>query len=278
MYANSVQNQYVQSESDLFFESNNTPFISLINLVFNKDNKIEMLDDIDSKSEMTLESKNVKFVNTNKSFVFNISKQDDEWLVHFQLSGSDSLTEEEKDICKYYMKELNSIGFCFYIDNEEDTFDFDSEIYGIYSEPKQIKTNSIHIKDEYWANITNKMKELSVPDNIKQRIRVQRTQLEKKYGKDNYKPYFDSYFKKQMEQLNAPEVENEKESIKLTSDNSHIWDEISNRMKELNMDAKTMNRIRVQRWHLINKYGDDYINYIGEYAEKQFNKYINKKN
>ena len=273
-----------KTTNNLYFESNKFPIVSMIEKLFMQDSGIKIESISEDKLDNALESVNAKFIYTNKNFIIDIIHQND-FLVNIRLQNEDTLDEEEKTIMKKLMKQLNDFGFCFYLDNEKETIDFDSVFYDI-QKPIKVKSVSKTINnssnDEIWSKITQRMKELKMDSKTMNRIRVQRWHLINKYGED-YVKYIGEYAEQQFnDYIKAnniveaqPVIKEENSLIEEKSNDSKNdgWNTINEKMKELNLPFKIINRIRVQKSYLQKKYGENYLPYIQEYFNNQIKDY-----
>lgn len=265
MTSNFNQTKENQVSNTLFFESNQSPIISLINKIFLENSGIIIESVCEYKKDNVLESVNAKFVNTNKSFILEIIHQED-FLVNVCLNDEDTLTEEELSIMKKLMNQLNDFGFCFYLDNEKETLDFDALLY----DKKPIKVKSTPKPNDIWNSISKRMKELNMDTKTMNRIRVQRWHLMNKYG-DDYVNYIGEYAEQQFaEYIKSHNIQHPKVQVNSTE----IWANINQKMKDLNLPDKIKNRIRVQKTYMQKKYGENYGSYIEEYANNQMKDYL----
>lgn len=249
-----------------YFPDTSNVLSKLLNKVIFSNNNIEMIGNpVKSSDVAILEQMNCKFVNTDKEFICQIKESNKNIMVLFLLSKDTTLSPEEIEICKSLMEELSDVEIAFYVDNESGTMDFDemfypnlassTEINNDIEEDEDIEESPITEETTIETSLTSESEE---ENNSSETTQIQPT------------PSNEATKEETTSQISPVVTE--------TVVSSNVWEQINQKMKELNLPFKIVNRIRVMKNNYVKKYKDEYESYIKDYAEDQFRKFIESQN
>lgn len=249
-----------------YFPDTSNVLSKLLNKVIFSNNNIEMIGNpVKSSDVAILEQMNCKFVNTDKEFICQIKESNNNIMVLFLLSKDTTLSPEEIEICKSLMEELSDVEIAFYVDNESGTMDFDemfypnlassTEINNDIEEDEDIEESPITEETTIETSLTSESEE---ENNSSETTQIQST------------PSNEATKEETTSQISPVVTE--------TVVSSNVWEQINQKMKELNLPFKIVNRIRVMKNNYVKKYKDEYESYIKDYAEEQFRKFIESQN
>ena len=249
-----------------YFPDTSNVLSKLLNKVIFSNNNIEMIGNpVKSSDVAILEQMNCKFVNTDKEFICQIKESNKNIMVLFLLSKDTTLLPEEIEICKSLMEELSDVEIAFYVDNESGTMDFDemfypnlassTEINNDIEEDEDIEESPITEETTIETSLTSESEE---ENNSSETTQIQPT------------PSNETPKEETTSQISPVITE--------TVVSSNVWEQINQKMKELNLPFKIVNRIRVMKNNYVKKYKDEYESYIKDYAEEQFRKFIESQN
>lgn len=249
-----------------YFPDTSNVLSKLLNKVIFSNNNIEMIGNpVKSSDVAILEQMNCKFVNTDKEFICQIKESNNNIMVLFLLSKDTTLLPEEIEICKSLMEELSDVEIAFYVDNESGTMDFDemfypnlassAEINNDIEEDEDIEESPITEETTIETSLTSESEE---ENNSSETTQIQST------------PSNEATKEETTSQISPVVTE--------TVVSSNVWEQINQKMKELNLPFKIVNRIRVMKNNYVKKYKDEYESYIKDYAEEQFRKFIESQN
>lgn len=249
-----------------YFPDTSNVLSKLLNKVIFSNNNIEMIGNpVKSSDVAILEQMNCKFVNTDKEFICQIKESNNNIMVLFLLSKDTTLLPEEIKICKSLMEELSDVEIAFYVDNESGTMDFDemfypnlassAEINNDIEEDEDIEESPITEETTIETSLTSESEE---ENNSSETTQIQST------------PSNEATKEETTSQISPVVTE--------TVVSSNVWEQINQKMKELNLPFKIVNRIRVMKNNYVKKYKDEYESYIKDYAEDQFRKFIESQN
>lgn len=249
-----------------YFPDTSNVLSKLLNKVIFSNHNIEMIGNpVKSSDVAIIEQMNCKFVNTDKEFICQIKESNKNIMVLFLLSKDTTLSPEEIEICKSLMEELSDVEIAFYVDNESGTMDFDemfypnlassTEINNDIEEDEDIEESPITEETTIETSLTSESEE---ENNSSEIIQIQPT------------PSNEAAKEETTSQISPVVTE--------TVVSSNVWEQINQKMKELNLPFKIVNRIRVMKNNYVKKYKDEYESYIKDYAEEQFRKFIESQN
>ena len=249
-----------------YFPDTSNVLSKLLNKVIFSNHNIEMIGNpVKSSDVAIIEQMNCKFVNTNKEFICQIKESNKNIMVLFLLSKDTTLSPEEIEICKSLMEELSDVEIAFYVDNESGTMDFDemfypnlassTEINNDIEEDEDIEESPITEETTIETSLTSESEE---ENNSSETTQIQST------------PSNETTKEETTSQISPVITE--------TVVSSNVWEQINQKMKELNLPFKIVNRIRVMKNNYVKKYKDEYESYIKDYAEDQFRKFIESQN
>lgn len=249
-----------------YFPDTSNVLSKLLNKVIFSNNNIEMIGNpVKSSDVAILEQMNCKFVNTDKEFICQIKESNKNIMVLFLLSKDTTLLPEEIEICKSLMEELSDVEIVFYVDNESGTMNFDemfypnlassTEINNDIEEDEDIEESPITEETTIETSLTSESEE---ENNSSETTQIQPT------------PSNETTKEETTSQISPVVTE--------TVVSSNVWEQINQKMKELNLPFKIVNRIRVMKNNYVKKYKDEYESYIKDYAEEQFRKFIESQN
>ena len=250
-----------------YFPDTSNVLSKLLNKVIFSNNNIEMIGNpVKSSDVAILEQMNCKFVNTDKEFICQIKESNKNIMVLFLLSKDTTLLPEEIKICKSLMEELSDVEIAFYVDNESGTMDFDEMFY-----PNLASS----------AEINNDIEE---DEDIEESPITEETTIETSLSSESEEAENNSSETTQIQSTPSNEATKEETTSQIspvvteTVVSSNVWEQINQKMKELNLPFKIVNRIRVMKNNYVKKYKDEYESYIKDYAEDQFRKFIESQN
>ena len=249
-----------------YFPDTSNVLSKLLNKVIFSNHNIEMIGNpVKSSDVAIIEQMNCKFVNTDKEFICQIKESNKNIMVLFLLSKDTTLLPEEIEICKSLMEELSDVEIAFYVDNESGTMDFDEMFYPNLASSTEINNDIEEDEDIEESPITE---EAAIETSL-----TSESEEENNSSKSTQ---------------NQPTTSNETTKEETTSQispvitetvvSSNVWEQINQKMKELNLPFKIVNRIRVMKNNYVKKYKDEYESYIKDYAEEQFRKFIESQN
>lgn len=249
-----------------YFPDTSNVLSKLLNKVIFSNHNIEMIGNpVKSSDVAIIEQMNCKFVNTDKEFICQIKESNKNIMVLFLLSKDTTLSPEEIEICKSLMEELSDVEIAFYVDNESGTMDFDemfypnlassTEINNDIEEDEDIEESPIIEETTIETSLTSESEE---ENNSSETTQIQST------------PSNETTKEETTSQISPVITE--------TIVSSNVWEQINQKMKELNLPFKIVNRIRVMKNNYVKKYKDEYESYIKDYAEDQFRKFIESQN
>lgn len=249
-----------------YFPDTSNVLSKLLNKVIFSNHNIEMIGNpVKSSDVAIIEQMNCKFVNTDKEFICQIKESNKNIMVLFLLSKDTTLSPEEIEICKSLMEELSDVEIAFYVDNESGTMDFDemfypnlassTEINNDIEEDEDIEESPITEETTIETSLTSESEE---ENNSSETTQIQPT------------PSNETPKEETTSQISPVVTE--------TVVSSNVWEQINQKMKELNLPFKIVNRIRVMKNNYVKKYKDEYESYIKDYAEDQFRKFIESQN
>ena len=249
-----------------YFPDTSNVLSKLLNKVIFSNHNIEMIGNpVKSSDVAIIEQMNCKFVNTDKEFICQIKESNKNIMVLFLLSKDTTLLPEEIEICKSLMEELSDVEIAFYVDNESGTMDFDemfypnlassTEINNDIEEDEDIEESPITEETTIETSLTSESEE---ENNSSETTQIQPT------------PSNETPKEETTSQISPVVTE--------TVVSSNVWEQINQKMKELNLPFKIVNRIRVMKNNYVKKYKDEYESYIKDYAEEQFRKFIESQN
>lgn len=249
-----------------YFPDTSNVLSKLLNKVIFSNHNIEMIGNpVKSSDVAIIEQMNCKFVNTDKEFICQIKESNKNIMVLFLLSKDTTLSPEEIEICKSLMEELSDVEIAFYVDNESGTMDFDemfypnlassTEINNDIEEDEDIEESPITEETTIETSLTSESEE---ENNSSETTQIQPT------------PSNETPKEETTSQISPVITE--------TVVSSNVWEQINQKMKELNLPFKIVNRIRVMKNNYVKKYKDEYESYIKDYAEDQFRKFIESQN
>ena len=249
-----------------YFPYTSNVLSKLLNKVIFSNHNIEMIgNQVKSSDVVIIEQMNCKFVNTDKEFICQIKESNKNIMVLFLLSKDTTLLPEEIEICKSLMEELSDVEIAFYVDNESGTMDFDEMFYPNLASSTEINNDIEEDEDMEESPIT---KETTIE-----------TSLTSESEEEN-----NSSDTTQIQPTPSNEAAKEETTSQIspvvteTVVSSNVWEQINQKMKELNLPFKIVNRIRVMKNNYVKKYKDEYESYIKDYAEEQFRKFIESQN
>lgn len=249
-----------------YFPDTSNVLSKLLNKVIFSNHNIEMIGNpVKSSDVAIIEQMNCKFVNTDKEFICQIKESNKNIMVLFLLSKDTTLLPEEIEICKSLMEELSDVEIAFYVDNESGTMDFDEMFYPNLASSTEINNDIEEDEDMEESPIT---KETTIE-----------TSLTSESEEEN-----NSSDTTQIQPTPSNEAAKEETTSQIspvvteTVVSSNVWEQINQKMKELNLPFKIVNRIRVMKNNYVKKYKDEYESYIKDYAEDQFRKFIESQN
>ena len=249
-----------------YFPDTSNVLSKLLNKVIFSNHNIEMIGNpVKSSDVAIIEQMNCKFVNTDKEFICQIKESNKNIMVLFLLSKDTTLLPEEIEICKSLMEELSDVEIAFYVDNESGTMDFDEMFYPNLASSTEINNDIEEDEDMEESPIT---KETTIE-----------TSLTSESEEEN-----NSSDTTQIQPTPSNEAAKEETTSQIspvvteTVVSSNVWEQINQKMKELNLPFKIVNRIRVMKNNYVKKYKDEYESYIKDYAEEQFRKFIESQN
>ena len=249
-----------------YFPDTSNVLSKLLNKVIFSNHNIEMIGNpVKSSDVAIIEQMNCKFVNTDKEFICQIKESNKNIMVLFLLSKDTTLLPEEIEICKSLMEELSDVEIVFYVDNESGTMNFDemfypnlassTEINNDIEEDEDIEESPITEETTIETSLTSESEE---ENNSSETTQIQPT------------PSNETPKEETTSQISPVVTE--------TVVSSNVWEQINQKMKELNLPFKIVNRIRVMKNNYVKKYKDEYESYIKDYAEEQFRKFIESQN
>ena len=249
-----------------YFPDTSNVLSKLLNKVIFSNNNIEMIGNpVKSSDVAIIEQMNCKFVNTDKEFICQIKESNKNIMVLFLLSKDTTLLPEEIEICKSLMEELSDVEIAFYVDNESGTMDFDEMFYPNLASSTEINNDIEEDEDIEESQITEETtietsltSESEEENNSSETTQIQST------------PSNETTKEETTSQISPVITE--------TVVSSNVWEQINQKMKELNLPFKIVNRIRVMKNNYVKKYKDEYESYIKDYAEDQFRKFIESQN
>ena len=249
-----------------YFPDTSNVLSKLLNKVIFSNNNIEMIGNpVKSSDVAIIEQMNCKFVNTDKEFICQIKESNKNIMVLFLLSKDTTLLPEEIEICKSLMEELSDVEIAFYVDNESGTMDFDEMFYPNLASSTEINNDIEEDEDIEESQITEETtietsltSESEEENNSSETTQIQST------------PSNETTKEETTSQISPVITE--------TVVSSNVWEQINQKMKELNLPFKIVNRIRVMKNNYVKKYKDEYESYIKDYAEEQFRKFIESQN
>ena len=249
-----------------YFPDTSNVLSKLLNKVIFSNHNIEMIGNpVKSSDVAIIEQMNCKFVNTDKEFICQIKESNKNIMVLFLLSKDTTLSPEEIEICKSLMEELSDVEIAFYVDNESGTMDFDEMFYPNLASSTEINNDIEEDEDIEESPITE---ETTIE-----------TSLTSESEEEN-----NSSETTQIQSTPSNEITKEETTSQIspviteTVVSSNVWEQINQKMKELNLPFKIVNRIRVMKNNYVKKYKDEYESYIKDYAEEQFRKFIESQN
>ena len=249
-----------------YFPDTSNVLSKLLNKVIFSNHNIEMIGNpVKSSDVAIIEQMNCKFVNTDKEFICQIKESNKNIMVLFLLSKDTTLSPEEIEICKSLMEELSDVEIAFYVDNESGTMDFDEMFYPNLASSTEINNDIEEDEDIEESPITE---ETTIE-----------TSLTSESEEEN-----NSSDTTQIQPTPSNETPKEETTSQIspviteTVVSSNVWEQINQKMKELNLPFKIVNRIRVMKNNYVKKYKDEYESYIKDYAEDQFRKFIESQN
>lgn len=249
-----------------YFPDTSNVLSKLLNKVIFSNHNIEMIGNpVKSSDVAIIEQMNCKFVNTDKEFICQIKESNKNIMVLFLLSKDTTLSPEEIEICKSLMEELSDVEIAFYVDNESGTMDFDEMFYPNLASSTEINNDIEEDEDIEESQITEETtietsltSESEEENNSSETTQIQST------------PSNETTKEETTSQISPVVTE--------TVVSSNVWEQINQKMKELNLPFKIVNRIRVMKNNYVKKYKDEYESYIKDYAEDQFRKFIESQN
>lgn len=249
-----------------YFPDTSNVLSKLLNKVIFSNNNIEMIGNpVKSSDVAILEQMNCKFVNTDKEFICQIKESNNNIMVLFLLSKDTTLLPEEIKICKSLMEELSDVEIAFYVDNESGTMDFDEMFYPNLASSAEINNDIEEDEDIEESPITEEttIETSLTSESEEENNSSETTQIQSAPSNETTKEETTSQI--------SPVVTE-------TVVSSNVWEQINQKMKELNLPFKIVNRIRVMKNNYVKKYKDEYESYIKDYAEDQFRKFIESQN
>ena len=249
-----------------YFPDTSNVLSKLLNKLIFSNHSIEMIGNpVKSSDVAIIEQMNCKFVNTDKEFICQIKESNKNIMVLFSLSKDTTLSPEEIEICKSLMEELSDVEIAFYVDNESGTMDFDEMFYPNLASSTEINNDIEEDEDIEESPITEETTiETSLSsESEEENNSSETTQIQPASSNETTKEEITSQI--------SPVVTE-------TVVSSNVWEQINQKMKELNLPFKIVNRIRVMKNNYVKKYKDEYESYIKDYAEDQFRKFIESQN
>lgn len=249
-----------------YFPDTSNVLSKLLNKVIFSNNNIEMIGNpVKSSDVAILEQMNCKFVNTDKEFICQVKESNKNIMVLFLLSKNTTLSPEEIEICKSLMEELSDVEIAFYVDNESGTMDFDEMFYPNLASSTEINNDIEEDEDIEESPITE---ETTIETSLTSESEEENNSLETTQIQST--PSNETTKEETTSQISPVITE--------TVVSSNVWEQINQKMKELNLPFKIVNRIRVMKNNYVKKYKDEYESYIKDYAEDQFRKFIESQN
>ena len=249
-----------------YFPDTSNVLSKLLNKVIFSNNNIEMIGNpVKSSDVAILEQMNCKFVNTDKEFICQVKESNKNIMVLFLLSKNTTLSPEEIEICKSLMEELSDVEIAFYVDNESGTMDFDEMFYPNLASSTEINNDIEEDEDIEESPITE---ETTIETSLTSESEEENNSLETTQIQST--PSNETTKEETTSQISPVITE--------TVVSSNVWEQINQKMKELNLPFKIVNRIRVMKNNYVKKYKDEYESYIKDYAEEQFRKFIESQN
>lgn len=249
-----------------YFPDTSNVLSKLLNKVIFSNHNIEMIGNpVKSSDVAIIEQMNCKFVNTDKEFICQIKESNKNIMVLFLLSKDTTLSPEEIEICKSLMEELSDVEIAFYVDNESGTMDFDEMFYPNLASSTEINNDIEEDEDIEESPITE---EAAIETSLTSESKEENNSSETT----------------QIQPIPSNETPKEETTSQIspviteTVVSSNVWEQINQKMKELNLPFKIVNRIRVMKNNYVKKYKDEYESYIKDYAEEQFRKFIESQN
>ena len=249
-----------------YFPDTSNVLSKLLNKVIFSNNNIEMIGNpVKSSDVAILEQMNCKFVNTDKEFICQIKESNKNIMVLFLLSKDTTLLPEEIEICKSLMEELSDVEIVFYVDNESGTMNFDEMFYPNLASSTEINNDIEEDEDIEESPITE---ETTIETSLTSESEEENNSSESTQNQPT--PSNEAAKEETTSQISPVVTE--------TVVSSNVWEQINQKMKELNLPFKIVNRIRVMKNNYVKKYKDEYESYIKDYAEEQFRKFIESQN
>ena len=249
-----------------YFPDTSNVLSKLLNKVIFSNHNIEMIGNpVKSSDVAIIEQMNCKFVNTDKEFICQIKESNKNIMVLFLLSKDTTLSPEEIEICKSLMEELSDVEIAFYVDNESGTMDFDEMFYPNLASSTEINNDIEEDEDIEESQITE---ETTIETSLTSESEEENNSSETTQNQPT--PSNEAAKEETTSQISPVVTE--------TVVSSNVWEQINQKMKELNLPFKIVNRIRVMKNNYVKKYKDEYESYIKDYAEEQFRKFIESQN
>lgn len=249
-----------------YFPDTSNVLSKLLNKVIFSNHNIEMIGNpVKSSDVAIIEQMNCKFVNTDKEFICQIKESNKNIMVLFLLSKDTTLSPEEIEICKSLMEELSDVEIAFYVDNESGTMDFDEMFYPNLASSTEINNDIEEDEDIEESPITE---ETTIETSLTSESEEENNSSETTQNQPT--PSNEAAKEETTSQISPVVTE--------TVVSSNVWEQINQKMKELNLPFKIVNRIRVMKNNYVKKYKDEYESYIKDYAEEQFRKFIESQN
>lgn len=249
-----------------YFPDTSNVLSKLLNKVIFSNHNIEMIGNpVKSSDVAIIEQMNCKFVNTDKEFICQIKESNKNIMVLFLLSKDTTLSPEEIEICKSLMEELSDVEIAFYVDNESGTMDFDEMFYPNLASSTEINNDIEEDEDIEESPITE---ETTIETSLTSESEEENNSSESTQNQPT--PSNEAAKEETTSQISPVITE--------TVVSSNVWEQINQKMKELNLPFKIVNRIRVMKNNYVKKYKDEYESYIKDYAEEQFRKFIESQN